>query len=138
MSLVKESPETTSDRIVHIVDDDGSVRKALVRLLDSVGVRSAGYDSARAYLESGDREAAACLLLDLHLPEMSGIELLERLSEEAPHLPVICMTGREEPELERRVLAAGARACLRKPFDQAQLFELLAGEVGIAVSPEGG
>ena len=110
---------------VDIVDDDASVRKALGRLLNSVGLVFRAHDSAKAYLESADREAAACLLLDIHLPEMSGIELLEHLSEVAPDLSVICMTGRDEPDIEDRVRAVGACACLRKPFDEGELFEAI-------------
>ncbi len=115
-----------SDRGVDIVDDDESVRRALWRLLNSVGVESRTYGSARSYLDSADWESADCLLLDLHLPEMSGIELLEHLSEVAPSLHVICMTGRDEPEVEQRLAAAGISGCLRKPFDQAELFAALA------------
>ncbi len=57
---------------------------------------------------------------------MSGIELLEHLSEVAPSLHVICMTGRDEPEVEQRLAATGISGCLRKPFDQAELFAALA------------
>ena len=114
-----------SDRGVDIVDDDESVRRALWRLLNSVGVRSRTFDSACSYLDSADLESADCLLLDLHLPGMSGIELLEHLSEVAPTLHVICMTGRDEPEVKQRLAAAGIRGCLRKPFDQAELFAAL-------------
>jgi len=120
------APHTgVSDRGVDIVDDDESVRRALWRLLNSVGVKSRTYGSARSYLDSADLEAADCLLLDLHLPEMSGIELLEHVRGIAPTLHVICMTGRDEPEIERRLAAARVRGCLRKPFDQAELFAAL-------------
>ncbi len=118
-------PGTDAAIRVDIVDDDPSVRKALGRLLKSGGLVIRAYDSAKAYLESADREAAACLLLDIHLPEMSGIELLEHLSEVAPDLSVICMTGRDEPDIEDRVRVVGARACLRKPFDEGELFKAI-------------
>ncbi len=127
-----------SDRVVDIVDDDESVRRALWRLLNSVGVQSRTYGSARSYLESTDLESADCLLLDLHLPEMSGIELLEHLSEVVPTLHVICMTGRDEPEVEQRLAAAGIRGCLRKPFDQAELFTALASVVAGSGPAQGG
>jgi len=113
------------DQLVDIVDDDVSVRSALWRLLNSVGVESRNFGSARSYLDSVELESAACVLIDLHLPEMSGIELLEHLSEVVPTLQVICMTGRDEPEIEQRLAAAGIRGCLRKPFDQAELFSAL-------------
>jgi len=122
---VGASHDSGVGRVVDIVDDDESVRRALWRLLNSVGVKSRTYASARSYLDSTDLESASCLLLDLHLPEMSGIELLEHLSEVAPTLQVICMTGRDEPEVEQRLAAAGISGCLRKPFDQAELFAAL-------------
>ena len=124
---------SVSDVLVSIVDDDASVRRALERLLASVGLRSVGYGSAGNYLESADVEVGDCLLLDLHLPGMSGIELLEHLSGVAPNLPVICMTGRHQPELEQRATAAGARPCLRKPFDQAELFDALSTVMGVFI-----
>ena len=119
--------------LVSIVDDDPSVRRALQRLLASVGLRSVNYSSADSYLESADLEVADCLLLDLHLPGMSGIELLEHLSGVAPNLPVICMTGREEPEIEQRVAAVGAQWSLHKPFDQAELFEALSMVMDVSI-----
>ena len=106
-----------SDLVVDIVDDDESVRRALWRLLNSVGVKSRTFGFARSYLDSADLESAVCVLIDLHLPEMSGMELLEHLSQVAPTLNVICMTGRDEPEVEQRLAAAGISGCLRKPFE---------------------
>ena len=126
-----------SDRVVDIVDDDESVRRALWRLLNSVGVESRTYASARSYLDSAGAEFAGCLLLDLHLPEMSGIELLEHLKEVAPNLHVICMTGRDEPEVEQRLAAAGISGCLRKPFDQSELFAALASVMAGSEHTEG-
>ena len=123
----------SSPRVVDIVDDDPSVRRALTRLLSSVRLRSRGYGSARVYLESADRESTACLLLDVHLPGMSGIELLEHLSELTPALPVICVTGRGEPDVEQRVSAVGSFGCLRKPFDEAELFEAITKSSGIPI-----
>ena len=78
-----------SDVLVSIVDDDASVRRALARLLESVGLRSVAYGSARDYLGSASLEVGDYLLLDLHLPGMSGIELVEHLKTVAPNLPVI-------------------------------------------------
>ena len=121
------------DQLVTVIDDDLSVRRGLRRLLASVDLRSECYGSARSYLESADLELSDCLLLDLYLPEMSGIELLEHLTEVAPNLPVICMTGRDEPELEQRASGEGAWPCLRKPFDQAELFEALSTLMGVSI-----
>ena len=122
-----------SHKIVNIVDDDASVRRALKRLLDSIGLRSEGYDSAQAYLDSADLELADCLLLDLHLPQMSGIELLDHLTEVAPNVPVVCMTGRHQADLEERASGGGERPYLRKPFDQAELFDALSTVMGVSI-----
>jgi len=121
------------DQLVTVIDDDVSVQRALRRLLASVDLRSECYGSARTYLESADLDLTDCLLLDLYLPEMSGIELLEHLTEVAPNLPVICMTGRDEPELEQRATREGAGPCLRKPFDEAELFEALSTLIYVSV-----
>ena len=125
--------DRASPQRVDIVDDDASVRRALGRLLNSVELRSHGYSSARAYIESIDKDGAACVLLDIHLPEISGIELLEHLGEVAPNLPVICMTGRDGSEIERRARTAGARACLRKPFDESELFDAISKAADITI-----
>lgn len=127
----------SSDQLVNIVDDDASVRRALRRLLDSVGLRSEGYHSAQAYLDSVDLELADCLLLDMHLPGMSGIELLEHLTGVAPGLPVVCMTGRHEADLDKRALHAGGCPCLRKPFDQAELFDALSTVMRVPIPSSG-
>ena len=123
-----------SDQLIDIVDDDASVRRALKRLLSSVGLRCDCYSSAGAYFGSGDLQSAACLLLDIHLPEMSGIELLEQLRDVAPDLPVICMTGRAEPEIMRRLATLGHLRCLRKPFDESELFAALSEVAAVSVS----
>ena len=119
------SPETDeSTRFVDIVDDDRSVQKALGRLLNSVGLRSRAYTSASEFLQCADLETSACLLLDIHLPG-HGIQLMKHLREIVPDLPVICMTGRDNPNLRYRVDAAGAHGCLRKPFDEVELFKAI-------------
>ncbi len=120
-------------RLVHVVDDDASVRKALGRLLASVGIRVASYESARRYLELVDVQQMDCLVLDLHLPGMSGIELLEHLRAIAPELPVVCMTGAHAPDLAERLVAAGEPRCLRKPFDESELFDAIAAVTGVEV-----
>lgn len=110
---------------IDIVEEDSSLRRALGRLLNCVGLRSSGYASAHAYLEAGDMASAACLLLDLHTPGLSGVELVEHLSETTPSLPVICMVHRDEPGVQRRLSSLGVVRCLRKPFDQTELFQAI-------------
>ena len=110
---------------IDIVEEDSSVRRALGRLLSCVGLRSSGYASAQAYLETGDSASAACLLLDLHAPGLSGIELVEHLSETTPSLPVISMVHLDEPDAQRWLSSLGVVECLRKPFDQTELFQAI-------------
>ena len=111
---------------VDILEEDASLRRALGRLLTGVGLRSSGYSSVQSYLEAGEMASAACLLLDLHTPGLSVDAFMEHLRETAPDLPVICMTHRDEPVLQRQFVDAGVGVCLRKPFDQTELFRAIA------------
>ena len=122
-----------SPPIVHVVDDDASIRRALARLLSSVGLGVETYGSALVYLESAEPCSAACVLIDVHIPEMSGLELLEELTEVAPDLPVVCMSAGFENEIQDRLAAFERLICLRKPFDESELFRALSQVAGLDV-----
>lgn len=112
------------DMIVYIVDDDDAVRDSLRLLLKSSGFNVQVYGGAQLFLES-DIEKAGCLLLDLHMPDMSGLELLRLLRTKGWHKPVIVIGGRRDAGLDKQVLEAGAMAILSKPFDEESLFDLV-------------
>ena len=115
---------------IAIVDDDASVRRALLRLFRSVGVDAVAHESGVEFLESRALHDVECLVLDVHMTGMSGLEVLEEVRVVATKLPVVLMTGRYEPDFEDRALAAGASAFLRKPFPDEELFAAIAEATG--------
>jgi len=112
-------------RMVFVVDDDDAVRDSMCALLESTGIQVRDYASANDFLRSIPLNLNACLLLDLHMPGISGVELLERLRADGNRIPVIVMTGRSDPALKERVLRGGAIELLDKPVDEAMLLKAL-------------
>jgi FixJ family two-component response regulator len=110
-------------RVVSIVDDDASLRRSLRNLLISVGFRVATFESAEAFLETADRESTGCLVLDLQMPGMDGLELLRHLAAMDWRIPMIILTAHDNEETRQRSLQAGAVAFLEKPFQSAALLD---------------
>ena len=110
-------------RAVCIVDDDASLRRSLRNLLTSVGLRVMTFESAEAFLESADRAMVGCLVLDVRMGGMSGIDLLRRLTATGSRTPVIIVTAHADDETRRRALEAGAAAFLEKPVRTAALLD---------------
>ena len=111
---------------IAIVDDDDSVRRALARLLESHGFETTVHASGADFLASPELHDVECLLLDVHMPGLSGLEVLEAVRDAATKLPVILMTGRYEVDFAQRSLDAGASAHLRKPCEEDALLEAIA------------
>ena len=111
--------------MIAVVDDDASVRKAVVRLLRVAGFKSAGFASGHELLEAWRAEPPDCLLLDLQLPDLSGIETQRRLQHAGASVPTIIMTASDDRRMQDECLGAGVSACLSKPLDQAVLFSEL-------------
>jgi two-component system response regulator FixJ len=110
-----------NEAVVHVIDDEADVRDAVALLLKSVGLRSALYASAPEFLAAPMR-GPGCVVVDVRLPGMSGLELLERLAREGQALPVIVMTGHGDIPMAVRAMRAGALDFIEKPFhDQALL-----------------
>ncbi len=106
-------------RLVSIVDDDASLRRSLRNLLMSVGLRVETFESAEAFLDSVHRENTGCMVLDLRMPGMSGLDLLRHLAARGTRIPVIILTAYRDDETRRRSLEAGAVEFLEKPFESA-------------------
>jgi FixJ family two-component response regulator len=113
------------ERLVAVVDDDDSFRVALVELLRSMAYGVRGFASAEAFVAAGEMDSYGCIITDIHMPGMSGIDLKQFLNAQALGVPVVMITGRAEPNLESRVAASGAVRLLRKPFDADTLIDCL-------------
>ncbi len=110
-------------RVVSVVDDDESLRRSVKNLLTSVGFRVETFDSAEAYLRSSDREGTGCLVLDLRMPGMSGLDLLGHLTAAGSRVPAVVLTAHSDAEARRKTLEAGAIAFLGKPFHGDALLD---------------
>lgn len=110
---------------VYIVDDDDSVRKALKRLLSASGYRVMTFESAEDFLFSHGVCSGGCIILDIRLPGMSGLDLCEKFVLSGANCPVIFITAQDNPQWLKRATATDAVAYLRKPFDQQVLLDAL-------------
>jgi len=108
--------------IIYVVDDDRDVLKAIERLLESVGYEVAAFPSPQQFLERHDRSAAGCLVLDLEMPGLSGLELQGILERQASYLPIIFLTGRGDIAASVQAMKHGASDFLTKPVDDALLI----------------
>jgi FixJ family two-component response regulator len=110
-------------KLVAIVDDDHSMRGALQGLLKAVGVSSQAFASAEEFLKSGQQHQTACLISDIRMPGISGLELQARLNAEHCRIPTIFITAHGDAQMRMRALRAGAVEFLSKPFDDEALLE---------------
>ena len=115
---------------IAVVDDDPSVLKALRRLLRTRAFQVRTYGSARAFLAMLPDERPACLVLDLQMPEMSGLELHQHLTLTGVNIPTIIITAHDDSELRRRCESAGTAAYLLKPLHDAPFFAAIAKALG--------
>lgn len=130
------SPHATAEGIVptnamiSVVDDDASVREALKGLLKSAGFQAAAFASAEEFLDSGRLANTSCLILDVRMPGMGGLELQRRIVAGDHRVPVIFITAHGDEELRARALEAGAADYLYKPFSEQTLLDAIARCVG--------
>ena len=115
--------ENDGGRVVSIVDDDPSLRRSLRNLLTSVGFRVETFESAEVFLESSSRQDAGCLVLDLRMPGMSGLDLLRHLKASGSRIPVIVLTAHGDDDARQQSLRAGAVAFFDKPFQSDALID---------------
>jgi FixJ family two-component response regulator len=114
-----------SDPIVFVVDDDASVRDAVRKLISSVGMRVETFGSTREFLNGQRPEAPACLVLDVRLPDVSGLEFQRNLAEANIQIPIIFITGHADIPMTVRAMKAGAIEFLTKPFRGQELLDAI-------------
>jgi two-component system response regulator FixJ len=110
-----------AEATVHIVDDDAAVRRTLERLLDTMGFQTRSYQSSSAFLDVAPSLSAGCILLDVRMPGMDGLELQARLLQLGIALPVIVVTGQGDVESAVRAMKAGAVDYIKKPYSDPVL-----------------
>jgi FixJ family two-component response regulator len=114
-----------NSRLVAIVDDDQSVQRSLQDLIESDGLPAICFGSAEQFLDSEARSKAACLIADIRMPGMSGLELQAKLKAERCRIPVIFITAHGDEEMRIHAMRQGAVEFLNKPFDDAVLLEVV-------------
>ena len=124
---------TTEDHIVFIVDDDARLREALSDLLDSHGIRAAAFGSASEYISADKPDVPACLILDVELPDINGLDLQRQISK-GDHPPIVFITGHGDIPSSVRAIKHGAVDFLTKPFSDADLMAAI--EAAIAEDRE--
>jgi two-component system response regulator FixJ len=116
--------------LVHVIDDDDALRDSLSFLLSSAGIDTRTYESATTYLNDSGRSAAGCILTDVRMPGLSGIDLLRKLKAEGSAPPVIVMTGHGDVPLAVEAMKLGAFDFLEKPFDDEALLTAVRAALG--------
>jgi two-component system, LuxR family, response regulator TtrR len=111
--------------VVYVVDDDEAVRDSLQWLLEGVNYSVQTYDSAEAFLAAFDPQALACLILDVRMPGMSGLQLQEELAQRKAEVPIVFITGHGDVPMAVSTMKKGAADFIEKPFDQAELKSLV-------------
>ena len=128
--------------LIAVVDDDESVRRSTRLLVESFGYRAAVFESAEGFLRSGQARDNSCLILDVQMPAMDGLQLQNHLAAEGCGIPIIFITAYDDEESRRRAMRGGAVAFLKKPFSDEQLLQnihsaLRHGEDGKKSAPNG-
>jgi two-component system, LuxR family, response regulator FixJ len=115
----------TPSKTIFLVDDDEFVRESLCALLEAYEFKVEAFASGREFLATQDGRADGCLLLDIHMPEMSGLDILKKLRAQRNATPAILITGRRDPAIEVQARALGAVALLDKPIPHTMLLAAL-------------
>ena len=114
---------TDTKATVFLVDDDHAVRDALELLLESASFKTASFENARAFLDAYTQDEAGCLVLDIRMPDMSGMELQDALIAKGITLPIIFLTGHGNVSMSAKAFRTGAVDFMEKPFDESALLE---------------
>jgi FixJ family two-component response regulator len=130
-------------KLISVVDDDESVRRSMRLLVESFGFRAAVFETAEGFLKSGLVHDNSCLILDVQLPGMDGLQLQSHLATQGCGIPIIFITAYDDKESRKRAMQAGAVAFLDKPFSDEQLLQAIRsalrhGEGGTETAPSTG
>src|SRR5262245_23065892 len=117
--------QTVETAVVHIVDDDESLRHAMDSLCRSVGLQTRSYGSVQGFLDANREDIAGCLVLDVRLPGMTGLDFHAQLAALGIHLPVVLVTGHGDIPMSVRAMKAGAVDFLPKPFRDQDLLDAI-------------
>jgi FixJ family two-component response regulator len=112
-------------KIIAIIDDDPEIRTSMARLVSANGYSAKTFDSAETFLNCVSTCRAICLLVDIQLGDLSGVELAHQLAADGCKFPIIFMTGNDDAVVERQAMAAGGIAFLRKPFPAKELMDAI-------------
>jgi FixJ family two-component response regulator len=115
---------------VAVVDDDEPVRKALKRLLRAANLDAETFASGQEFLDSLASTWPDCIILDLHMPGMNGLDVQQRLAQGGQAIPIVVITGHDQPQTRAQCLSGGAVAYLRKPLDERALLDAIERAVG--------
>ena len=116
---------TEAEFTVYVVDDDESVRASLKLLIEACGYLVVTFESAEDFLHSSFSGSQSCLILDIHLPGMSGLDLQKQLIKSQRRIPVVFITGNDRSRMEDEALRMGGVAYLRKPFEEQCLLDAI-------------
>jgi len=112
-------------KLIAIIDDNDSIQDSLCDLIESGGFEAQCFGSAKAFLESDLHRRAGCLIVDIRMPKMSGLELQARLKQEECNVPIIFITAFDDAEIRAQAMTEGAVEFLSKPFDHQLLLKIL-------------
>ncbi|MGA8617465.1 MAG: response regulator [Candidatus Sulfotelmatobacter sp.] len=114
-----------TENLISVVDDDESVRRTTTLLIESFGFRAAAFESAEIFLRSGHLHDTSCLIVDVQMPGMDGLQLQSHLAAAGCGIPIIFITAYESKDSRQRAMQAGAAAFLGKPFSDEQLLQII-------------
>ncbi len=114
-----------TENLISVVDDDESVRRTTTLLIESFGFQAAAFESADTFLRSGRLQDTSCLIVDVQMPGMNGLQLQSHLAAAGCGIPIIFITAYESNDSRQRAMQAGAAAFLGKPFSDEQLLQTI-------------
>ena len=114
-----------TENLISVVDDDESIRRTTTLLIESFGFRAAAFESAETFLKSSHLHDTSCLIVDVQMPGMNGLQLQSHLAASGRDIPIIFITAYESQDSRQRAMQAGAAAFLGKPFGDEQLLQII-------------